>query len=72
MVVELSACITLPDNQTVTTYAGICEHFRDYFRDLFTTEQGLNLAHVDVYLADFPCLVVTFQSNLAPNEAGWP
>lgn len=37
----------------VTTNAGICHAFCDYFQDLFTGEPGLTPAQFDVYLADF-------------------
>ncbi|CAE1168980.1 unnamed protein product [Acanthosepion pharaonis] len=61
------ACVTLPDKRTVTTNAGICEVFRDYFQDLFTREPGLSSAHFDAYLADFPCLGAAEAARLKAN-----
>lgn len=45
--------VTLLDAQ-LTTNVGICNPFRNYYKELFTGDSSLSLAHVYGYLAEIP------------------
>lgn len=41
--------VTYPDKRIVTTNVSVCEAFRAYFQDLFTSEPRLSPAQFDGY-----------------------